>query len=119
MYVLPGRFCLERAVTRRCREPLAVFTGNYDFTGLALGALSEHGRGTLPRFTVEVSYLQMLRPNYSHTFNIPAVCSCIHTSCSLEPNSEDVKSLSEHGRGTLLRFTVEVSYLHTCSCFQT
>lgn len=120
MYVLPGRLCLERAVTRRCREPLAVFTDYavFGLTGLALGSLSEHGRGTLPRFTVEVKHL--------HTSTMSAPCiEVLHQSkglCDLlvlQTNLfREVNDLSEHGRSILAPCHASPSvakHLHTLS----
>lgn len=58
---LPGfwrqaRWCWARAVARRCREPTAVFTDYLIFalTGAALGAISDRGRASLGKFSVEV-----------------------------------------------------------------
>ena len=58
---LPGfwrqaRWCLRRAAARRARDPGAVFSDYVIFalTGAALGAVSDRGRGSLGKFSVEV-----------------------------------------------------------------
>lgn len=69
---LPGfwqqaRWCWARAVARRCREPAAVFTDYLIFalTGAALGAISDRGRASLGKFSVEVRLRQFARTQKS------------------------------------------------------